>query len=254
MENSQNSNKRKRRIPSDAQWCISNVDTLTPKSFFLFFHHTEKDLATRRYKLIIDKWIDASNRTRLVNGLKAWRKSEEMILFWREKAASSSSTDVETLVGVEGESGDTLNKEVSCNVQQQSRWFFKGEDVTDLFFKYRNRIVDIINNSKDGIFLENRVIEIIGHFHILFLAPGHFSDIQKSIFSEVLLNELHNKQIRSFMMKTLKPAVDVYLKLSHIVYDIEEKNISIMKGVLMLTQMADTLFSEIIRQTFEKIS
>ncbi|KAG1122913.1 hypothetical protein G6F42_011034 [Rhizopus arrhizus] len=33
---------------------------------------------------------------------------------------------------------------------------------------------------------------------------------------------------------------DVYLKLSHIVYDIEERNISIMKGVLMLTQMADT--------------
>ena len=42
------------------------------------------------------------------------------------------------------------------------------------------------------------------------------------------------------MMKTLKPTGDVYLKLSHIVYDIEEKNISIMKGVLMLTQMADT--------------
>lgn len=112
--------------------------------------------------------------------------------------------------------------------------------MTDLFFKYRNRIVDIINNSKHGIFLENRVIEIIGHFHMLFLVPGQSSDIQKSIFSEALLNELHNNQVRYFMMKTLKPAGDIYLKLSNIVYDIEEENISIMKGVLMLTQLADT--------------
>ncbi|KAG1048826.1 hypothetical protein G6F43_008808 [Rhizopus delemar] len=115
-----------------------------------------------------------------------------------------------------------------------------GKDVIDLFFKYRNRIVDIINNSKHGIFLENKVIEIIGHFHMLFLVPRQSSDIQKSIFSEVLLNELHNNQVRYFMMKTLKPAGDIYLKLSNIVYDIEEENISIMKGVLMLTQLADT--------------
>ncbi|CEG82392.1 hypothetical protein RMATCC62417_16467 [Rhizopus microsporus] len=42
------------------------------------------------------------------------------------------------------------------------------------------------------------------------------------------------------MVKTLKPVDDVYLKLSHIVYDIEEKNISVMEGALMLTQMVDT--------------
>lgn len=67
---------------------------------------------------------------------------------------------------------------------------------------------------------------------MLFLAPGQSSDIQKSIFSEVLLNELHNNQVRYFMMKTLKPAGDIYLKLSNFVYDIEEESISVVKGVL----------------------
>lgn len=59
--------------------------------------------------------------------------------------------------------------------------------------------------------------------HILFLAPENFSDIQKSVLSEALSEELHNQIQSSMVVKTLKPADDIYLKLSQIVYDIEEK-------------------------------
>lgn len=58
---------------------------------------------------------------------------------------------------------------------------------------------------------------------------------KKNVFSEAPLKELHNQIQSSMVVKTLKPADDVYLKLSHIVYDIDEKNINIITGALMLT-------------------
>lgn len=43
------------------------------------------------------------------------------------------------------------------------------------------------------------------------------------------------------MDKQLRPTSDMFLKLSHIVFDVEQKTITIAKGILMLIQIADTV-------------
>lgn len=97
----------------------------------------------------------------------------------------------------------------------------------------------ILNNNKDGIFLETKVLEIMGVFHVLFLAPEH-SDVQRNVFSEALLDEIYAAELQKLMDKQLRPTSDMFLKLSHIVFDVEQKTITIAKGILMLTQIADT--------------
>ncbi|CEG81522.1 hypothetical protein RMATCC62417_15716 [Rhizopus microsporus] len=226
--------KRTRRIPVDAQWCINNIDSLSPKSFFICNNHFERASATRRYKLIVERWIDSGEKTRLLIDLAQWKKSEEAVSFWKERSIVLLLTESETFVGVQNKA-----EEIICNIQQQNRWMVNDVDITEIFFRYRSNIMDILNNNKDGIFLETRVLEIMGFIHVLFLAPEH-SDVQRNVFSEALLDEIYAAEIQKLMDKPLRPTSDMFLKQSHIIFDIEQKTTTIAKGAIMLTQVAYT--------------
>lgn len=70
----------------------------------------------------MDKWISLSERIRLLNDLKIWKRPEEAVSFWKERNRALSVTDGETVVAVEDETEQELTERVSCDVQQQSRW------------------------------------------------------------------------------------------------------------------------------------
>lgn len=119
-----------------------------------------------------------------------WKNSEEAASFWKERSIARHSAEGETVVGVQDKT-----EEIICNIQQQNRWMVNGVDIVEIFFRYRNNIMDILNNNKDGIFLETRVLEIMGFFHVLFLAPKH-SDVQRNVFSESLLDEIYAAELQ----------------------------------------------------------
>ncbi|CEG82172.1 hypothetical protein RMATCC62417_16282 [Rhizopus microsporus] len=78
----------------------------------------------------------------------------------------------------------------------------------------------------------------MGYFHILFLAPEQFNDLQENVFSGALLEDMYCSEAEMLMNKSLGPTSDMLLKLSHVTCDVEQGSMGVMAGTLMLTQLA----------------
>jgi hypothetical protein len=108
-----------------------------------------------------------------------------------------------------------------------------------MFFIYRNEIINTICSDNSGIFLESRVIEIMGYLHILFLALGQFSYLQENVFSGALLEEVYSSEVEMIMSRLLRRIGDMLLKLLYITCYVEQESINVMAGALVLTQLAN---------------
>ncbi|KAI9469731.1 MAG: hypothetical protein EXX96DRAFT_379533 [Benjaminiella poitrasii] len=98
--NSQHVNTRKiktKRMPLEMHWVQTNIDRFDHLLFFNHFTSYCKDKAIRRFKFIVNGWIqDEAAKERLMFNFWSWRKSKESKIFWKEKevaiALSNSNT------------------------------------------------------------------------------------------------------------------------------------------------------------------
>jgi hypothetical protein len=77
-------NKRK-WAPSDAQWCLNNINELSLKSFAVNFSLYDRMYAHTRYKNIITKNVPAEQKGSLIQEMAIWMKLKDVV----DKFASS---------------------------------------------------------------------------------------------------------------------------------------------------------------------
>lgn len=210
--------KKKRRIqrrpPSDAQWCLENVDKLDLKSFTIHTGMTDKTKTLTRYKNIISKWInDHAAKKRLLSDLKTWLSTVDSIAFWQErsrartlaKSRAACSAFVDNMIleetpnaqrppndkvyqveNVEEEDEESEGEaSAASNKETQTPWIIGNANMTDLFQKY----CEHIDTIKHPLCLESSLKELLAVAGILFLAPMDHSPEMIKVFGQKTLDD-----------------------------------------------------------------
>lgn len=115
-----NLKKRKRRLSSDAQWCLENKDTLSLKKFVEQYSLTDRHYASSRYRTIVTKYL-INDQKRLLLEYNTWKQSEDSTRFWA--IIRRRKTQLDAHAGAVDYIGDVVNEEVGqlCKDKDHTR-------------------------------------------------------------------------------------------------------------------------------------
>ncbi|ORY97441.1 hypothetical protein BCR43DRAFT_489776, partial [Syncephalastrum racemosum] len=76
--------KKRKRPPCDAQWCLDNINDLSVKSFATAFSMADRVYAHARYKNILAKYAPNEHKKRLLEEHAIWKRSMDEQVFWKD--------------------------------------------------------------------------------------------------------------------------------------------------------------------------
>ncbi|CAO3703510.1 unnamed protein product [Rhizopus stolonifer] len=277
--NSQKEPRKKRQCqpPSDAVWCLENLDTLSLESFALHFGLTQKLKTMTRYRNILNKYI-SDDHVR-----KNWSDTINFVAFWQERARTAtvaqSRADCSSFVNnlimeVTPKSQDNVDQNINVmeqenedeafessssatttpfninnasslaldrtmdNVIPTTPWIVGNTNITDLFQQYRQHVTTIGLPFP----LETSLKELLAFTDILFLAPmDHSSDMVK-IFGQSTLNDVCNQVLGELIPEnTAKINDSDFIKVTDTINAVDSKSISVREGKRDLLNLAATM-------------